>query len=221
VGFLVREGPTPLLRGCPHWAEMEDAFSTLLICLASRQRSSMPRGHTEAADRYRFAGSPSILIDGRDPFHQPAETSADVPPVLHPEGPAGAPTLEQLTEAIKEAPGLDLNYPGRDGAGCCVRPGAGRPRSTLGHGALRRAPGSAESGYGWARTTQWRNPAPQRATGLPAVPCKARDSGVAARGFDPRPPLRRVLRSHDGKASEVSQLQPTLARGVHPLRVQG
>jgi hypothetical protein len=93
--------------GCPHWAEMEDCLqhaldlsgfaTTIEHCLVDTQ---------EAADRYRFAGSPSILIDGRDPFPS-ARRDFGLTCRLYstPEGPAGAPTLEQLTEAIKEAAG--------------------------------------------------------------------------------------------------------------------
>lgn len=55
----------------------------------------------DEAERYQFRGSPSIVIDGSDPF------ASDDDPVgmscrmyLTPDGLAGSPTLDQLREAV-------------------------------------------------------------------------------------------------------------------------
>ncbi len=55
----------------------------------------------EEAEKARFRGSPSVLLDGVDPF-----ADADAPVGLScrvydtPEGPAGSPTIEQLRAAL-------------------------------------------------------------------------------------------------------------------------
>ena len=71
---------------------LTDNFETIERCLVETQ---------QAADAFGFAGSPSILIDGRDPF---PSSSGDIGLMCRvyytPEGPAGAPTVEQLVAAI-------------------------------------------------------------------------------------------------------------------------
>ena len=89
--------------GCPHW-HVTDAHLDALR--DEHPRMSVTR-HTvdtpEEAERTRFRGSPSILIDGVDPF-----ADADDPVGLAcrvyqtPAGPAGSPTLEQLRAALAE-----------------------------------------------------------------------------------------------------------------------
>jgi hypothetical protein len=87
---------------CPHWTVMEerlrealkvtDNVETIERCLVETQ---------EAAEAYRFAGSPSILLDGRDPFPSSSgEFGLTCRVYSTPEGPAGAPTVEQLAAAI-------------------------------------------------------------------------------------------------------------------------
>ena len=56
----------------------------------------------EAAQALGFTGSPTLLIDGRDPFRNPA-----IPPSLScrvyqtPDGLAGSPTVAQLVEVLQ------------------------------------------------------------------------------------------------------------------------
>ena len=58
----------------------------------------------EEADKYRFAGSPSILLNGRDPFAAPPSAVGLTCRVYStPDGAAGAPTVEQLVAAIRRA----------------------------------------------------------------------------------------------------------------------
>ncbi|MDU0314090.1 hypothetical protein RKE38_10375 [Phycicoccus sp. M110.8] len=56
---------------------------------------------TEDADRLGFTGSPTILLDGTDPFPQPGEISAlSCRVYTTPDGLAGSPTVEQLADAL-------------------------------------------------------------------------------------------------------------------------
>ena len=56
----------------------------------------------EAAERLGFVGSPTVLIDGHDPF---LTTGAAVGPACRlyptPEGLQGSPTVEQLVEVLR------------------------------------------------------------------------------------------------------------------------
>ncbi|MEZ5295294.1 MAG: thioredoxin family protein [Ilumatobacteraceae bacterium] len=86
---------------CPNWRETDAHLRTL--------EREHPELHVarhivdtpEEAERTRFRGSPSILIDGVDPF-----ADADAPVGLScrmyqtPDGPAGSPTLDQLREVF-------------------------------------------------------------------------------------------------------------------------
>jgi hypothetical protein len=91
--------------GCPNWTVLEgrlrDALelvgvpATIERCLIETQKE---------ADRLQFAGSPSILLDGRDPFRS-ASISFGLTCRLYSttDGPAGTPTLNQLVEVMEKA----------------------------------------------------------------------------------------------------------------------
>lgn len=54
-----------------------------------------------AAQQLSFRGSPTVLVDGRDPFahgDEPVGLSCRI--YQTPDGPAGSPTLEQLREVM-------------------------------------------------------------------------------------------------------------------------
>jgi hypothetical protein len=57
----------------------------------------------EDAERLRFIGSPTILLDGEDPFAEGTEPSFGLTcRVYHtPDGLAGTPTLEQLRTVLR------------------------------------------------------------------------------------------------------------------------
>ena len=89
---------------CPNWHEA----AALLDTLAAEDPSLVVEHRIvdtpEKAERERFRGSPSIVIDGQDLF------ATDADPVglscriyQTPDGPAGSPTLEQLRTAITAA----------------------------------------------------------------------------------------------------------------------
>ncbi|RLU90570.1 hypothetical protein CTZ27_21575 [Streptomyces griseocarneus] len=56
------------------------------------------------AERSGFTGSPTILIDGRDPFAQPGAVPSLACRIYRtPDGPAGAPGVDELRRAIEAA----------------------------------------------------------------------------------------------------------------------
>jgi len=90
--------------GCPNWTVLEERLQDALDLVgvpATIERC--PVETQEEADRLQFAGSPSILLNGRDPF---CSVSGDHGLACRiystPGGPAGAATLDQLVEAVKE-----------------------------------------------------------------------------------------------------------------------
>lgn len=99
IGSLVRV-TLQYFDGCPHW-ELADrrlrALADKLGFDVVRQRVDTP----EAAARCGFRGSPTILVDGKDPF-----ASGDEPVGLScrvystPDGPAAVPTVDQLSEVL-------------------------------------------------------------------------------------------------------------------------
>jgi hypothetical protein len=89
--------------GCPHWTTADERLKAALR-LAGRDDVEVDRRKVETAEdaeELGFIGSPTILIDGRDPFADPA-TPASLSCRLYqtPDGPAGAPAVEQLVEAL-------------------------------------------------------------------------------------------------------------------------
>ena len=89
---------------CPHWTVMEKRLLSALILSGIPQAvEHCPIATPEEADKYRFAGSPSILLNGRDPFvTSPGEVGLACRVYSTPHGAAGAPTVEQLIAAIRE-----------------------------------------------------------------------------------------------------------------------
>jgi hypothetical protein len=86
--------------GCPNWEladrrlrSLEDEFGFKL----GYEKVETP----EQAERLGFAGSPTVLVNGVDPF-----ATGDVPTGLAcrvyatPEGPQGSPSFEQLRDVL-------------------------------------------------------------------------------------------------------------------------
>ena len=90
--------------GCPHWTLMAERLSAALTLTGSEATVVHRVVDTqEASERCRFAGSPLVLLDGRDPFPStPGAFGLTCRVYATPDGPQGAPTVEQLTEAIKK-----------------------------------------------------------------------------------------------------------------------
>ena len=87
--------------GCPSWQttnrrlrELADEYG---VDLAHREVDT-----PQAAEEMSFRGSPTVLVDGRDPFAQgdePVGLSCRI--YQTPDGPAGSPTLEQLRSVLR------------------------------------------------------------------------------------------------------------------------
>ena len=91
--------------GCPHWAVLEERLRQALGLLDDPPAIERLQVESqEEAERLRFAGSPSILVDGTDPFVSPASTIGLTCRLYStPDGPEGSPTVEQLLGVLTGA----------------------------------------------------------------------------------------------------------------------
>jgi hypothetical protein len=56
------------------------------------------------ADRLRFLGSPTVLIDGRDPIPEPQQRPALACRLYHHQsGPSGVPPIHSIRQALRDA----------------------------------------------------------------------------------------------------------------------
>ena len=88
---------------CPNWRVAANALESLLdefdVTLELHESSSL-----DAALTASYRGSPTTLLDGRDPFESedgPVDAACRIYPT--PTGPAGVPTLDQLRFALRAA----------------------------------------------------------------------------------------------------------------------
>ncbi len=95
--------------GCPSW---RTAFHRLNEVLAEAGHDDIPvvleRIETpEDAERLRFIGSPTILLDGVDPFsgQAGAESGLSCRVYRTPEGLSGSPTKDQFREVLARLDG--------------------------------------------------------------------------------------------------------------------
>jgi hypothetical protein len=86
--------------GCPNWEatyrQLTELASELGFDLDRRQVAT-----SEEADQLAFRGSPTVLVDGRDPFStgdEPVGLTCRI--YLTDEGMAGAPTEQQLRDVL-------------------------------------------------------------------------------------------------------------------------
>lgn len=89
--------------GCPHWTVADERLSEVLTQLG-RADVAVERRKVETAEdaqRVGFTGSPTIRIDGQDPFSSGTEQVGLACRVYQtPTGLAGSPTVDQLTEVL-------------------------------------------------------------------------------------------------------------------------
>jgi hypothetical protein len=89
--------------GCPNW---KTAAARVRQALDATGRAEVALEHEkvetlEDAERLGFVGSPTLLIDGRDPFATPgAPVGLACRRYRTREGLAGSPTVEQLFEVL-------------------------------------------------------------------------------------------------------------------------
>ena len=86
---------------CPNWKMTDDHLRGLADEFDDLEIARTLVETPEDAERLGFRGSPSILIDGTDPFADP-DTPAGFSCRVYqtPNGPAGTPSLAQLRAAI-------------------------------------------------------------------------------------------------------------------------
>lgn len=86
---------------CPNW---KIADERLAVVAAERSDLTVSRhlvDTLEEAERLGFHGSPSVLVDGVDVFAGPDDgVGLSCRVYRTPDGPAGAPTVEQLRAAL-------------------------------------------------------------------------------------------------------------------------
>ena len=88
--------------GCPNWRETDERLRAALVQAGRTETPSYVEVTThEDAERLSFRGSPTVLVDGVDPF---ADASAPVGLSCRvfrtPDGLRGAPTAEQLLAVL-------------------------------------------------------------------------------------------------------------------------
>jgi hypothetical protein len=90
--------------GCPNWL-MADAH--LREALDATGHVDVAVDHekvetAEAAERLGFSGSPTVLIDGYDPFATPGAPVGLACRIYRtPQGMRGSPTVEQLSDVLR------------------------------------------------------------------------------------------------------------------------
>lgn len=89
--------------GCPHWTEAHARLREALLVI---ERAGVKIDHVlvstlEEAQQRRFLGSPTILVNGDDPFAE-SGSSVALSCRLYPgaNGPAGTPTVEELVDVL-------------------------------------------------------------------------------------------------------------------------
>lgn len=90
--------------GCPHWHEADALVGRYADEHPGVEVEYVVVDTVEAAEEHQFRGSPTLLVDGIDPFasgDEPVGLSCRV--YATPDGPAGVPTYEQLAAAAADA----------------------------------------------------------------------------------------------------------------------
>ncbi|MDX1449676.1 MAG: thioredoxin family protein [Acidimicrobiia bacterium] len=89
---------------CPNWRTLTERLEQVIESTGADAVVRLQLVNTpEAAEEHSFRGSPTILIDGIDPFANPDAPVGLACRVFHtPDGPAGSPTVEQLAKALAE-----------------------------------------------------------------------------------------------------------------------
>jgi protein-disulfide isomerase len=92
---------------CPNWKVAEERLAAIAAERADLEVTRHLVDTLEEAERVGFHGSPSILVNGVDVFAEPdAGVGLSCRVYRTPDGPAGAPTVEQLRAALAVAGGV-------------------------------------------------------------------------------------------------------------------
>jgi hypothetical protein len=91
-------------EGCPHWHENADHLEALRQVLGDFEVRLIEVTTPEMANEWHFHGSPSVAINGVDPFSDPKDpVGLTCRMYITDQGVAGSPTREQLSQAIINA----------------------------------------------------------------------------------------------------------------------
>jgi hypothetical protein len=92
--------------GCPHWRTAYERVNEVLGDMGEDDISvALERVESpEDAERLRFVGSPTILVNGEDPFVRESTGGYGLSCRVYqtPEGSAASPTKEQLREVLDD-----------------------------------------------------------------------------------------------------------------------
>jgi len=87
--------------GCPNWKLADERLAALVEGNPGMVVTRHVVDTVEEAERVGFRGSPSILIDGIDPFARAGDPiGLSCRRYLTPDGYAGTPTVEQLKTVL-------------------------------------------------------------------------------------------------------------------------
>jgi len=91
--------------GCPNWQETEGRLRQALVVAEVEEQVMLVELTTpEDAERLRFRGSPTVLVDGRDPFAEESDPVGLSCRVFRTaDGLQGAPTVDQLVHVLRGA----------------------------------------------------------------------------------------------------------------------
>ncbi|MCY9785255.1 thioredoxin family protein [Nocardiopsis sp. EMB25] len=91
--------------GCPNWRLARERLHQALtrVGLPSVEVELVVVGTEEEAHDLHFPGSPTIRVNGRDPFDHGETFGLACRVYPSPEGLSGAPTAEELVRALTEA----------------------------------------------------------------------------------------------------------------------
>ena len=85
--------------GCPNWEETERRLARLGVPVTLQRIETV-----EDSLRHEFRGSPTVLVNGADPFHDPdAPIGLSCRVYRAPTGPTGVPSVDDLKKAIDAA----------------------------------------------------------------------------------------------------------------------
>lgn len=94
-------------EGCPNWQETEQRLRVALRAVGEDGSVVRRRVETaEEAEALGLRGSPTVLVDGRDPFADPSTPVGLTCRLFRtPTGLAGAPAVEQLVQVLRRDDG--------------------------------------------------------------------------------------------------------------------
>ena len=84
---------------CPNWQVVESHLNQIGVTVRHQRIESF-----EVASEYGFRGSPTVLVNGVDPFYDPdAQVGLVCRVYVTPQGLAGSPSIDQIEEVIASA----------------------------------------------------------------------------------------------------------------------